>query len=133
MNELEQALEDYKTATPSAQQDTPLAEALIEQKTSDLFKQWVEENGSLDLEAYEGYADNLHLDLLEVEDWSKEADENYAGEFYNDEMFAESLLEEIEDLSNLPDIISGNIDWSGVAVDIMYDYFEVGGHYFRSV
>jgi antirestriction protein len=133
MNELQQALEDWKTATPSAQEDTALAEALIEQKTSDLFKQYVEEHGSYDLEAYEGYADNLTLDLLEVEDWMSEADENYSGEFYNDEEFAESLLEETEDLSNLPNIIRWNLDWSGIANDIMHDYFEVSGHYFRNV
>ena len=133
MNELEQALEDWKTATPEAREDTAKAEALIEDKTNELFVEWVDANGSLEEEAYRGYADNLLLDLLEVEDWGSEAEENYSGEFYNDEEFSESLLEETEDLSSLPDIIRHNIDWNGVARDIMHDYFEVGGHYFRNV
>jgi hypothetical protein len=133
MNELQQALEDWKTATPLAQEDTQLAESLTQVKTDELFKQYVEENGSYDLEAYEGYAENLTLDLLEVEDWMSEADENYSGEFYNDEEFAESLLEETENLDSLPTIIRYNLDWSGIANDIMNDYFEVSGHYFRNV
>lgn len=133
MNELQQALEDWKAETPEAREDTPRAEELIQNKTEELFKQYLEEHGSYDHEAYEGYADNLSLDLLEVEDWLSEADENYSGEFYNDEEFAESLLEETSDLSNLPDIIRWNLDWSGIANDIMHDYFEVSGHYFRNV
>ena len=133
MNELQQALEDWKAETPLAREDTQLAESLTQVKTDELFKQYVEENGSYDLEAYEGYAENLTLDLLEVEDWMSEADENYSGEFYNDEEFAESLLEETEDLNNLPNIIRWNLDWSGIANDIMHDYFEVAGHYFRNV
>ena len=133
MNELEQALEDWKAETPETKEDTARTEALIEDKIQELFKQYVEEHGSYDLEAYEGYADNLTLDLLEVEDWMSEADENYSGEFYNDEEFAESLLEETEDLSSLPNLIRYNLDWSGIARDIMHDYFEVSGHYFRNV
>lgn len=133
MNELEQALEDWKAETPELQEDTARTEALIEDKIQELFKQWVEDNGTLELEAYEGYADNLSLDLLEVEDWSSEAEDNYSGEFYNDEEFAESLLEETENLDSLPTIIRYNLDWSGIASDIMNDYFEVSGHYFRNV
>lgn len=133
MNELEQALEDWKAETPETKEDTARTEALIEDKIQELFKQWVEDNGTLELEAYEGYAENLTLDLLEIEDWSSEAEENYAGEFYNDEEFTESLLEETEDMNSLPDVIRYHIDWSGVARDIMHDYFEVSGHYFRNV
>ena len=133
MNELEQALEDWKAKTPEAREDTPRAEALIEEKTQELFKQYLEEHGSYDHEAYEGYAENLSLDLLEVEDWMSEADERYSGEFYNDEEFAEALIEETEDLSGVPNFILYHIDWSGVARDLMHDYFEVSGHYFRNV
>ena len=133
MNELEQALEDWKAETPLAREDTQLAESLIKVKTQELFENWIVENGNLAEDTYAGYAENLILDLLEVEDWASEAEENYSGEFYNDEEFAESLLEETENLDSLPTIIRYNLDWSGIANDIMNDYFEVGGHYFRNV
>lgn len=133
LNELEQALADWKAETPEAREDTPRAEALIQDKTEELFKQWVEDNGNLDEDAYAGYADNLGEDLLKVEDWATDAEDAYAGEFYNDEEFAESLLEEIEDMNSLPDIFRNNLDWEGIAVEIMQDYFEINGHYFRNV
>jgi antirestriction protein len=132
LNELQQALEDWKAETPEAREDTPRVEALIQDKTEELFAEWVAEHGNLDEDAYAGYADNLGEDLLEVEDWATDAEDAYAGEFYNDEEFAESLIEETEDLNDVPDIIRNNINWEGLAIDVMQDYFEVNGHYFRN-
>ena len=132
LNDLEQALEDWKAETPEAREDTPRAEQLIADKTEELFKQWIEDNGNLDEDAYAGYADNLGEDLLKVEDWARDAEDAYAGEFYNDEEFAESLIEETEDLNALPDVLRWNIDWAGVARDVMHDYFEESGYYFRN-
>lgn len=54
----------------------------------------------------------------------------YEGEYTSDEEFVRQLLEDIGDIaSNLP--ISVHIDWKTTAQDVMYDYGEHNGHYFR--
>ncbi len=59
--------------------------------------------------------------------------EAYAGCFSDDGDFAENLVTECYDLSssNLPEFITFHIDWDGVAQDIMGDYSESNGYYFR--
>lgn len=57
-------------------------------------------------------------------------DEAYAGSFGDDAEFAQNLCEDCGDVpSNLPSYIY--IDWERTARDIMYDYTECDGHYFR--
>ena len=57
-------------------------------------------------------------------------DEAYNGEWDDDEEFVEELLTDIGDLPrDLPCYI--HIDWERTARDIMMDYVEHGGHYFR--
>lgn len=52
----------------------------------------------------------------------------YYGEFNSDEDFVQYLYE--DDTFNVPNWIV--IDWSATARNIMFDYFESNGHYFRS-
>jgi antirestriction protein len=52
----------------------------------------------------------------------------YYGEFGSDEDFVQWLYE--DDMFNIPNWVV--IDWEATARDIMYDYFESNGHYFRS-
>jgi antirestriction protein len=57
-------------------------------------------------------------------------DEAYQGEYKNDEDFVQQLLEDCGDMpKDLPAYI--HIDWESTARDIMMDYFEIDGHYFR--
>lgn len=130
LNELEQALADWKLETPSTREDTAHTEQLIETQTREIFTEWVTENCSYDVEVYEAYQENIGDNLLDVADWFTDCEDAYAGEWRNNEEFAENLLEETEDLSRIPDLIRYNIDWSGLARDLMNDYFEVNGHYF---
>ena len=80
---------------------------------------WMEEDAlvaALDL----GLAWNIHDDF------------QYEGEYRDDEEFVQEMLDgtgEIPD--DLPAYI--HIDWTATARDIMMDYSESGGHYFRSV
>ena len=68
---------------------------------------------------------------LEVMDWDKDGiEEAYSGSYSSDEEFAQELFEQIYDI---PDYLQGHIDWESVAYDIMMDYFESNGHYFRSI
>lgn len=59
-------------------------------------------------------------------------DESYQGEFDSDEDFVQQLLEDTGDIpANLPNYIF--IDWERTARDVMQDYSEYNGFYFRSI
>lgn len=60
-------------------------------------------------------------DILEV----------YQGKYSNDGEFVKQLLEDCGDIPKLPSYIY--IDWEKTARDIMYDYVEDDGHYFRVI
>ena len=56
--------------------------------------------------------------------------ESYSGEFCNDAEFTQQLLADVGDVPmNLPSYVC--IDWECTAVDIMHDYIERDGFYFR--
>lgn len=58
-------------------------------------------------------------------------EEAYQGEYKNDEEFTRELLESCGEIPKFPSYI--HIDWEATARDIMQDYFEIQGHYFRAV
>ena len=58
-------------------------------------------------------------------------DEAYSGKFDSDADFAENICEDCGDVpKDFPHYIY--IDWERTAKDIMYDYTEANGHYFRN-
>ena len=59
-------------------------------------------------------------------------EEAYQGKYLSDEDFVRVIVEEtVSELQNLPNYIY--IDWERTAHDVMMDYFEVAGYYFRSM
>ncbi len=57
-------------------------------------------------------------------------EEAYNGEWPSDEHFVQQLLEDIGDIpTNLPAYV--HIDWESTARNVMADYTEIDGHYFR--
>ena len=56
-------------------------------------------------------------------------EEAYQGEHDSDEAFVQQLLEDTGDIPKLPHYI--HIDWERTAHDVMMDYCEAEGHYFR--
>ncbi len=57
-------------------------------------------------------------------------DEAYAGKFNSDEEFAQDSCEQLGDIPrDFPSYI--HIDWGSTARDVMYDYEESNGYYFR--
>jgi antirestriction protein len=65
---------------------------------------------------------------IQIED----IDEAYNGYYKDDEEFTQELLESYGDIpSNLPGYV--HIDWESTARDIMMDYSEDSGHYFRNL
>jgi len=58
--------------------------------------------------------------------------EAYQGQYSSDEDFVQQLLEDIGSVpSDLPHYVY--IDWTRTACDVMIDYFEIDGHYFRQL
>ena len=80
-----------------------------------------------DLEVYEACLDCLgKMDFQSLYEY---VNNFYYGEFSSDEDFVQELYE--NDIPfNLPNFVG--IDWEATARNIMYDYFESNGHYFRS-
>jgi len=85
------------------------------------------------IEVYAAYAENLSLDPINVESWQDEAEEAYAGEYDSDADFAQTLADDLDAVpANAPWPLSC-IDWEYAARELMYDYFETEGYYFRNL
>ena len=66
------------------------------------------------------------------EEYLKDFEEAYRGKWASDEEFVQDLLENIGYIpEDLPTYI--HIDWTATARDIMMDYTEQDGYYFRNL
>ncbi|MFP3833146.1 antirestriction protein ArdA [Chryseobacterium sp. SIMBA_028] len=79
-----------------------------------------------DLEIFEAYLDCIGK--MDFQSIYKGVVDYYTGEYSSDEDFVQYLYE--DDTFNIPNWVV--IDWEATARSIMFDYFESGGHYFRS-
>ena len=59
--------------------------------------------------------------------------DNYAGEFANDKEFAEDYADNVGDTNGVPEHMRNYIDYDYYAKELMYGYWQSGGHYWRSV
>ena len=89
------------------------------------------ENGSLEAEVYQAYIDNVGEEYAEAED----AEEAYQGQHSSDKDFAQDMADSIgaynsSETYNWP---ISCIDWEHAASELMYDYFEIDGYYFRNL
>ena len=86
------------------------------------------EKNSLDEEVNQAYIDLVGEEYATAEG----AEEAYQGKYESDEDFTQQLLEDTGDIpKDLPAYV--NIDWEGTARDIMMDYGEDSGYYFRNL
>ncbi|WP_454047296.1 antirestriction protein ArdA [Chryseobacterium sp. Marseille-Q8038] len=84
-------------------------------------------DSSYNLEIFEAYVDCIgKMDFSSIYDGVVSY---YMGEFSDNEVFAQYLLE-MDIPESLPNYIY--IDWEATARNLMFDYFESSGHYFRS-
>ena len=60
-------------------------------------------------------------------------DEAYVGAFSSDEDFAQDLADQLGCIDQNAHWPNTCIDWEWAAREIMYDYFEVDGYYFRQI
>lgn len=59
-------------------------------------------------------------------------EEAYSGEWDSDTALAEDFIESTVMLASIPDNLRGYFDTAAFARDLMFDYSESGGHYFRN-
>jgi len=86
------------------------------------------EHGSYEAEVYQAYIDNVGEKYTEAEN----VEEAYQGEYSSDEDFAQQLAEDIGAIQADMQWPYTCIDWEHAANELMYDYFESNGYYFRN-
>jgi antirestriction protein len=86
-----------------------------------------ESNQDSDLDIILSYADAVGINYIE------NTDEAYQGEFNSDEDFAEDFAEQLGCIDKNASWPQNCIDWEQAARDLMYDYIESHGYYFRNL
>lgn len=89
------------------------------------------EDSHLDFEIIEAYIDNVGCDIGETA--VSDAEEAYQGSYDSDEEFAEDIAEQLGCINRKASWPQNCIDWECAARELMYDYFESNGHYFRNL
>jgi len=70
---------------------------------------------------------------IESDDGIADFEESYNGEFSSDEEFAQNLAEELDEIDKDAKWPNNCIDWELAARELMYDYSEADGFYFRNI
>lgn len=97
-------------------------------------------DNSFDLYTYAEYycnSDNYEIEVLKAayncDVQPADIDEAYAGEFEDDADFAEETADQLGLTDNNQRWPLNCIDWHQAAKELMYDYCEDNGHYFRNM
>jgi antirestriction protein len=108
----------------------------------DVLKQFIEDGKIADFSELEEWVTSDTLTEGAKEAWLRnigtggsisEAEESYVGRFDSPRDFARWYVDVLIDLDGVSDLITSNIDWDGVATDLMIDgFWEVNDHYFRN-
>jgi antirestriction protein len=90
------------------------------------------EDCAFEVEIIEAFASLGNYNVEDTDQFFDALEESYSGTFDSDEDFAEDMAEQIgfEQSNVWP---HNCIDWERAARDLMYDYSESNGHYFRSI
>ena len=86
------------------------------------------EASHLDIDVVQAYCKNTGEPINS--DSIREAEEAYQGTYDSDEEFAEEIAEQIGAVNHGASWPNNCIDWERAARELMYDYFEMDGHYF---
>lgn len=87
-----------------------------------------QDNG-LSEEINQAYIDNVGEEYAEAD----QVAEAYQGEFRSDIDFAQELADQLGTVNESATWPMNCIDWEQAAREIMYDYFESNGFYFRNL
>jgi antirestriction protein len=88
------------------------------------------ESSHLDVDIIEAYCECYGYDIEDVK--ISDIEESYVGSYDSDSDFAEELANELGYMDKDNHWPYNCIDWDYAARELMYDYSEHNGHYFRS-
>lgn len=91
-------------------------------------KEFAETNG-LDEAINQAYIDNVGEEYATAE----QVEEAYNGEYTSDEAFAQDMAEQLGLINKDLAWPYTCIDWEQASKELMYDYFESNGYYFRNL
>jgi len=91
-------------------------------------KEMAEKNG-LEPEVNQAYIDNIGAEHATAE----AVEEAYSGEFSSDKEFAMDMADQLGSIDHDAQWPYTCIDWEFASRELMYDYFEVDGYYFRNL
>jgi antirestriction protein len=86
-----------------------------------------ESNQDSDLEIILAYAEAVGIDYI------SDVDEAYQGQYGSDEEFAEDVAEQLDLIDKNASWPQNCIDWEQAARELMWDYTESHGYYFRNL
>ena len=75
------------------------------------------------------YADNVGWEYVTLD----AIQESYSGAHESDEEFAQDMADNMGAIDENQTWPNNYIDWKSASRDLMYDYFESNGHYFRNL
>ena len=85
-----------------------------------------------DLEIVEAFTKLGNYKVEDVNGFFDALEESYSGEFSNDEDFAYDMADQCGQLEEKTSWPYTCIDWKQAARELMFDYYEQDGHYFRA-
>lgn len=108
-------------------------ETLIEEEGAEFVEDVLEEIDASDLEDFieEHGADKIKA-ALECSVQLEDIEEAYQGQYRDDETFAQEMAEQLGEVSKDNGWPHYCIDWEYAARELMTDYSESNGHYFRN-
>jgi len=99
-----------------------------------------DENGTLDFEGLTEFFDeapDMDIEIIEAGlncgIQLSDIEEAYNGQYSSDEDFAQDMAEQLGAIDNNAKWPQNCIDWEYAAKELMYDYSEDNGHYFRNL
>ena len=95
---------------------------------SKIAQEWAED-GTYEAEVYQAYIDNVGEQYATKED----CEEAYQGEYNSDKDFAQSIADDLGLINDDTPWPQSCIDWERASRDLMFDYFESNGYYFRNL
>ena len=98
------------------------AKKCLKDTDKDTLQELIEEFGEDLVRQYQ--SDGYELDSMQ---------EAYSGEFSSDKDFAQNMADELGLINKELSWPYTCIDWEWAAKELMYDYFDIDGHYFRSL
>ena len=97
-------------------------------------KKAIAEAGRADVEKLvDQYGEDVVKAALDIGIQLEDVEEAYAGQFSSDRDFAMDMADQLGELKKGATWPHNCIDWDYAAKELMYDYSESGGHYFRNL